>query len=137
MRFVVSVIAGVLIAPLFVVWAGIIAILLRPFGIRFPLLIWRPGYGQAVQRLNRWEFIIIWGTVFFGAGLFSITEILHYFESTLGFRNPVSSDEWVPNLITSLGTGILFGWMAWKYGPRGKPLGAQFDDLSINPNRRE
>ena len=135
MKSVLSVIFSLLLfGPLFTGWAAIVAILLRPLGIHLPVLIWRRSYGTAIEKLSRGQLIIVVVLVW-SIGLYLLRVISDYVDLKFGLRGPVhfSPEDLVSNVII----GICFGWVMWNYGPHGKPLGSNYENLSISPKHHD
>jgi len=107
--------------------------LLRPFGIQLPTLIWRRGYGAAVEKLSRGQLIVAVVLVW-SVGLYLLRLVSDYVDLKLGLGGPLRfrPDDLASNVII----GICFGWMMWNYGPHGKSLAERYEDLSINRQHR-
>lgn len=135
MKLVLSqIISLLLVAPLFTGWAAIVAVSLRPFGIHLPVFIWRRSYGAAVEKLSRGQLIIAVVLVW-SAGLCLLRVVSNYVDLKLGLK--ASAHFSVADLVSNVIIGICFAWLMWNYGPHGKPLGSNYEDLSISPKPRD
>ncbi len=135
MKPVLSLVLYILLfAPILTAWAAIVGVSLRPFGIHLPIVIWRQNYGTALEKLNRAQLVITLVLVF-SIGLSLWRVVSNYVDLELGLGGPVrfSPADMVSNVII----GICFGWVMWKYGPHGKPLGSDHEQLSISSKQHD
>src|SRR5271165_1815660 len=132
-------IVAALSLPAFTVWYAVVALLVRPFGIRVPLLIWRKGYKKAVGHLSRFQYTVFAGVLGFGVGTQLLYTLMRYLESSrFGPEVPFheSLGLFAARMICCmLASGLLF-WLSWRpSSPDSDPFAGN-DSLIINPKPR-
>jgi hypothetical protein len=121
--------------PFLTVWYAVAALLVRPFGIKVPLLVWSKDYKKAVQTLTRVQYSVFGGVICFGAGSQLFIALARYVEFCfkLDHGSPETLGEFLGSMIWfMLWGGISWGWLMWKHPD---PFSGH-DGLSINPKPR-
>jgi hypothetical protein len=128
----------VLAVPVLTAWDAIVALLVRPFGIRVPLLIWRKDYKEAIRRMSRGQYILVVGVLGWGIGVQLLITATRYAEFRFKLFDPVPETlgDFVVELIGFMLVGIFFGWMMWRQSSPDHDPFAGNDALNINPKPR-
>jgi hypothetical protein len=102
---------------------ALVALIVRPFGIRLPIWWWhRPeSAAAAVRALNRWQYVLVEGVLKYGVGswfLFSTANYIHYrFEYRYIF-DEMTIGVFFFGLAASVFMGMLGGLAHWARGHR-------------------
>ncbi len=121
------------------VWYAVCALLVRPFGIRVPVIIWKKDYGKAVRNLSRLQYAVLLGVLTFGVGTPLGLALFQYIEHLLGLGDPVFPESLgelaVRTIWFMLWGGFMWGVVVWKHSsPNSDPLSAD-DAPSITPKQ--
>ncbi len=128
----------ILTVPLLAIWHSTLSLLVRPLGIRLPLMALPPKkLSAAIRGLSRREYIIVEGVLGWGAGTWFLMTATDLVSSRLG-GSVVSMPTHGSFASFALGLGFFmlggmaWGWMMWNHSPHGKPS-SHYEDLSISP----
>ena len=103
--------------PAFTVWFAAAALLVRPFGIRVPLLIWRKDYKKVVGCLSRFQYSAFVGGLGFGVGTQLLYTLMRYLESSrFGPEVPFheSLGMLAGRMIAFMLASALLFWLSWR-----------------------
>ena|SRR5437762_975762 len=111
--------------PLFLLWLVIVALIVRPFGVRMPLgLCSLRERRSAFQSLTFPQFVIVCGVLCFGCGMFILTTASSYIEWKYfhGSSRNLSQDELFRNALQwPIFAGPMFGVLSFFSGSRRSP----------------
>lgn len=114
-EFVIEMVAALL---LFLMWTVVVALLVRPFGVRLPE--WPFSYAKrryALQSLSFSQYIFIYGVLYFGCGMLIATTSFRYLEWKYWHSRPnffTAGEFFVNALIWVILAGVMFGLMSWN-----------------------
>jgi hypothetical protein len=117
-EFVIDMLVAV---PVLFLWLTVVALVVRPFGVRLRLgpFSFR-GRKSAFQTLTFSQFVLICGVLHFGCGLLITTIVSRYLEWKYfnGSSGGFVTGELLRDFVTQpLIAGVLFGLVAWNRSP--------------------
>lgn len=133
-------ILAVLALPVFTLWRGIVAILVRPFGISLPLFSFPSKHLRtAIGKLSHRAYILVEGVLNFGVGTWLLLNIVDLVSSRLGVAGR-ASHRVLFDVLVQLGgffaMGAGFGWLMWEGLPNHDPF-ERHESLRVAPKLRE
>jgi hypothetical protein len=119
---VATFIAFVVPLPLIFLWFAIVALIVRPFGVRLPLGLFSfRERSSAFQSLTFPQYVMVCGVLSFGCGMFILTTASSYIEWKYfhGSSRFLSGDELFKNALTwPILAGVMFGVISFFSGSR-------------------
>src|SRR6266849_10226493 len=87
--------------PFITLWYAVTALLVRPFGIKVPILVWSKEYRRAVRKLSRVQYAVLGGILCFGMGSQLFIGLARYveFRFKLDQGSPESLGEFLGRII--------------------------------------
>jgi hypothetical protein len=102
----------------FFLWLVIVALLVRPFGVRLPLGPLSFGKrARALQALTFSQYLFVCGVLCFGCGMLIVTTLSDYLEWKYFQGSPAgltTSGLLHAFVVYSLMSGVLFGLISWN-----------------------
>lgn len=114
-EFIIEMVAALL---LFLMWLVLVAVIVRPFGVRLP--VWPLSYAKrrsALHSLSFSQYIFVYGVLYFGCGMLIATTLFRYLEWKYWHSRPTffTAGEFVGNALTwTILAGVLFGLISWN-----------------------
>jgi hypothetical protein len=134
------VLIALLALPVLTLWRSIVAILVRPFGIRLPLFPFpSKQFRTEISKLSHGAYILVEGLLNFATGLWLVLNIGDWLSSRLGLAGRVPHRDLFEVLLQLgcfLAMGAGWGWLMWE----GLPTRDAFrrsEILSIAPKPPE
>jgi len=122
MRYHVSVVAEffiriAVVLPVVLLWFGVVALIGRAFGIRFPFGTWRQRNGT-LQSLTFSQHMWLKGVLGWGCGVWIATTLDDYlaWKYWSGSAYHFSAGYLLSHAVLWPLAGLLFGWMTWNAG---------------------
>ena len=112
-----------LAVPVLFLWLALVSLLVRPFGIQFPLTPFSAAKRRsAFQGLNFSQFMIVGGILNFGCGMWIVTTLWRYLEWKYWHGSSITTENVVRDALRyPLLSGVLFGVVGWlSFGNRAK-----------------
>jgi len=106
----------VVAVPVYFLWLVVVALIVRPFGIRLPLEPFSFGKRRSAFRdLTFPQYVFVCGVLCFGCGMVIVTTLSRYLEWKYfhGSSASLSTTELLLNLVTYLMAGVLYGLISW------------------------
>jgi hypothetical protein len=133
-------IIAVLALPVLTLWRSIVAILVRPFGVRLPLFSFRlKRLRTEISKLSHRAYILVEGVLNFGIGVWLLLNIVELVSSRLGVAGRAPRRDLFEVLLQLgyfLAMGAGWGWLMWDGLPTHDPF-RRSESLSIAPKNRE
>jgi hypothetical protein len=103
-----------LAVPMVLLWLVVVAILVRPFGIRLPLAPFSAKRRSAFKALSFSQFLIIGGVLCFGCGMLIATTFSRYIEWKYWHGSSITREGLLRDAFQyPLLSGVLFGVVGW------------------------
>jgi hypothetical protein len=105
------------------VWFALVALIVRPFGIRLPIWWWhRPeSAAAAVRALNRWQYVLVEGVLKYGVGSWLFFSTANYIDYRFEYRyvfGEMTIGLFFFSLAATIVMGMLVGLADWARGHR-------------------
>jgi len=123
---------AVLILPLLLIWQTAIGLLVRPWGIRFPLFpLPLKKLSAAIRGLSKWEYIIVEGVLGWGVGTRLLLSATDFVSSRVNPKSGLhhASGSFVVGLVFFMLGGVGWGWIMWNT----RDHSPDYQGLSISP----
>jgi len=93
-----------------VIWFALVPLIVRPFGIKTPML-WHSleSYGPALRALSRWQYIVVEGGLKFGVGSWLLISTSDYVGWRFGYWRGLHQT--VASLLFGMVAYLLMGFM--------------------------
>jgi len=100
--------------PVLLLWFTVVSVLVRPFGLRLPLIPFRwTKHRAAFQGFTFPQYLIVGGILCFGCGVLIASTLSGYLEWKYWHGPPLTSEKMVLDVVTWLLAGVLFGFISY------------------------
>lgn len=104
--------------PVFFLWLVVVALLVRPFGVRLPLGPFSFGKrASALQALTFPQYVLVCGVLCFGCGMLIVTTLSNYLEWKYwhGSSSSLTAGKLLRDAVQwPIVSGVLFGLISWN-----------------------
>jgi hypothetical protein len=114
------IIETLIVIPAFFLWLTVVAVVVRPFGVRLPLGPFSFAKRRsAFQVLTFPQYVMICGVLCFGCGMLVVTSLSRYLEWRYWHGAALTSDSMIRGLLQyPLLSGVSFGLFTYFTEPR-------------------
>ena len=107
-----------IILPVFLLWLTVVSVLVRPFGVRLPLMPFNwAKHRSTLHALTFPQYVTIVGILYFGCGVFVINMVSRYFEWKYGHGSSIISGNVLRDAVGNIFAGVIFGVFLWPARP--------------------
>jgi hypothetical protein len=105
----------IVVLPIFVLWPAVVAVLARPFGVRFPFLGFRKNKGTS-QSLTFAQHLWLVGVLGWGCGVWMVLTLSDLLDWKYwnGPAHDLSAARLLLHAVTWALGGLVFGWLTWN-----------------------
>ena len=110
--------------PVGLLWPAVVAMLVRPFGVRLPLKPFRfREFRCALQALTLSQHVWVYGALQFGGGMLIATTLWDYLDWKYlnGPAHNFTAGNISGHAVLWFAMGLLFGGVTWKGSPNKAP----------------